>query len=775
LETFVLCPFRVGTLLWEAQPGQRSLTVIVKATFLLVPDGEAVPAPEQDPIGDDHHWEESALGSLHRPADLAPLKRRVDLSLVGHAFAPGGEPVAGLTARLRVGDFVKTLEIKGDRLWTAGPNGLVVGAPIPFVQMPLRYERAPLSPDNPVGVDVDAPPSLGSPALANLDRVDGPRAAPIPTPSRASVPPGRSQAAPAPTVAAVGFGPITPTWRPRRKLLDEPGLFWAYGVSAAGGAAGPAPQGFNFEFFNSAPRDQQIDMLRAGAVIELDNLSPTHPHLTTQLPAIRPQVFRIDPRTGRSEEIILRCDTLWIDTDRGVAVLTFRGLHDVGAGTDESVGKLLIAADPQGKKLRGDRVEQLLREQSPGALGPARASATAQVADPLGLRYDAVKSPREGAAAAPPPEAAAGPAKHDPTQRFDWQTSFPASDAAAPLPRNEEAIRDHTRDISQLPRRAPLPFQGAPRSEVAAFASAPTMLAPKEIPLDLAPREAPVRPTEPPPPMVAAATDPPAPIETLPPPPMVAAATDPPAPIETLPPPPMVAIATIPRAPDLAAPMTMRGIAPPLAVPAAPAVPDLGMKTLPFGLNALAGAPLALARPAEPAAPAPTPPAVKPIVPSAPSGSTRPLKTAPMEPDPAPETVPIERYAGISAALSRKGVDRGAVLRSHKLTIAGWGAIDRHWKRALAEQTDRGEKALLHAFDVAYVEAQGELHRPVGVREYARILIGLERGEVGRVLADLELQLSDLMRLQRVWSKRVAEAPDLAAELATALEEVRKV
>ena len=685
METFVLCPFRVGTLLWEAQPGQRSLTVIVKATFLLVPDGEAVPAPEQDPIGDDQHWEESALGSLLRPADLAPLKRRVDLSLVGHAFAPGGEPVAGLTARLRVGDFIKTLEIKGDRLWTADPTGLVVGAPIPFVQMPIRYERAPLSPDNPVGVDIDAPPQRGAPARANLDRVDGPRAPPIPTPARASAPPGRPGDAPSPPVAAVGFGPITPTWRPRRKLLDESGLFWAYGVSAANGAAGPAPQGFNFEFFNSAPRDQQIDMLRAGAKIELDHLSPTHPHLTTRLPAIRPQVFRIDPRNGRSEEIILRCDTLWIDTDRGVAVLTFRGLYDVGVGGDETIGKLLIAADPQGKKLRGDRVEQLLREQSPGALGPARTSTTAQVAVPLGLRYDAVKSPRSDAAPPPPDPVAPTPSteKQDPTQRFDWQSGFPRGDVAMPLPRNEEAMHDHTRDISQLPRRAPLPFQGAARSDVAAFVSAPTLLASEEISLDFPPRQATPRATEPPPPLTA--------------------------------PPPMVAIATIPPSP-----------------------------------------------------------AAKVIAPSAPTGSTTPRKTAPMEPDPAPESVPIERYADISAALSRKGVDRGAVLRAHKLTIAGWGGIDRHWKRALAEQTDRGEKSLLHAFDVAYVNAQGELNRPVGVREYARILIGLERGEVGRVLAALELQLSDLMRLQRVWSKRVAEAPDLAAELAQALEDTRK-
>ena len=742
METFALCPFRVGTLLWEALPGQLSLTVIVKATFLLVPGGEAVPAPEQDPIGDDQHWEESALGSLFRPDDLAPLKRRVDLALVGHAYAPKGERVAELTARLRVGDFFKTLEIKGDRLWIEGPEGLVPGAPIPFEQMPLRYERAPLGPDNPVGVDEAALPVLGAPALANLERADGPRLAPIVATTRSSSPTGRSSFPPAPPPAiATGFGPIAPTWRPRRKLLDEAGLFWAYGVAAASSGIGPAPAGFNFEFFNTSPRDQQIDMLRAGAVIELENLNRSHPRLTTQLPAIRPQVFRIDPKSGRSEEIILRCDTLWIDTDRGVAVLTFRGLYDVGAGSEDTLGKLVIAADPQGKKLRFDRVEQMLREQRPGSLGPARpASATASSNDPLALRYDTVKAARTAAAPPAPSPIAETKAKVEPTQRFDWQTGFAPEGAAPPLPHHAEEHHDRTRDISQMPRRkAPLPFQGqgqAPDSsreqlaDIVAFVSAPTVLAPKEVPLP-----------------------PSAPAPVLP------------------PPPPLIAITTAPAAPtpELEPPMTLRGIAPPAAVPI-PLSPELATKTIPFGLDGLAGAVRA-----ESNAPAraPEPPAPKPAVPSALPVSTQRSLALAIEPDPAPESVSIELYATLSAALARKGVDRGAVLRAHKLSIAGWGAIDRHWKRCLAESTTRGEKSLLHAFDIAYVTAQSELHRPVGVREYARILIGLERGEVAQVLADLELQLSDLMRLQRVWNKRVADDQALAAELSEILEELR--
>jgi hypothetical protein len=144
------------------------------------------------------------------------------------------------------------------------------------------------------------------------------------------------------------------------------------------------------------------------------------------------------------------------------------------------------------------------------------------------------------------------------------------------------------------------------------------------------------------------------------------------------------------------------------------------------------------------------------------------------ESDQDPAQVPIERYATVSAELAQKGADRGVVLRGHRFTVAAWAAVDRHWTRAIAEQTERGERALLSAFDAAYVASQERLRRPIGVHEYARILVGLERGEVGRVLAELELQLSDLMRLQRVWTKKLAETPRLAAELQQATEDARR-
>jgi hypothetical protein len=769
LEIYALCPFRVGTLLWEAQPGQLSLTVTVKATFRLVPGGEATVAPEQDDLGDDRHWDDDARASLFQPGDLVPLKRRVDVVLVGHAYAPGGTPTRSMVARLRFGDIDKSIQVTGDRLWTQGAGGLVAGAPIPFVRMPLQYERAALAPDNPVGLAVDGAPQLGTHALPNLERLDDA---------------GR------PTPGAAGFGPIASTWRARRKLVDEAALFWAYGASMRKRSMGPAPAGFDFEFFNAAPREQQLDLFRSGLAIELQNMRPAHPLLTTQLPAMKPQVFRVHPRTGRVEEIALRCDTLWIDTDRAVVALAFRGLTDLGGADERAAGKLVVVADPQGKKLRFDKVEKQLLEEHPGAFAASRpaSSVGSPDLDPLALRYDSVKPSRPATSSSaslprppssavaeppPPPPAPPGPHAAEPTQRFDLMSGFhteaPAVTMRAP---HEEEIRDRTRDVAQHPRHATpaLPFQVNPYAPAASVAApaAPATLPPP-------PSRPPAALTLPSPGALLGKLDlgPPAPQPRTEPPPR------PPAPATT-PPPRMPAPAPLPM--DLAPPRAAPTIVSPAMLAAIAAAS-------PIAAPPISAAPPIVAPPSGSPQFIPTPtllgpgavrdPASAPARSSAPSASSAisaapPTPAKEPEPEPGPENVTLSRYAAISAELAQKGVDRGSVLRHNKLSIGGWGAVDRHWKRAIAEQTERGERGMLNAFDTAYVAAQERLRRPIGVPEYARILVGLERGEVGRVLADLELQLSDLMRLQRVWTKRVADVPALAAELARAVESARR-
>jgi uncharacterized protein YjbI with pentapeptide repeats len=120
--------------IWE-RGGVRRLTAIVSATFGFVHGGPArLLAPR--PIG---------------PDDEAPHLPGAGVVLSGHAIAPGGRPTARALARLALvrngARLDKTIHVVGDRTQEGG-------APLPFVQMPLVWERAfggRNHPDNPAG------------------------------------------------------------------------------------------------------------------------------------------------------------------------------------------------------------------------------------------------------------------------------------------------------------------------------------------------------------------------------------------------------------------------------------------------------------------------------------------------------------------------------------------------------------------------------------------------------------------------------------------------
>ncbi len=659
INVVTLAPFPAGALVWEAQPGQLSLTVIVKATFTLAP-GEAVVAPAQDPLGDERHWDDNGLASLHSPGDFAPSKRRVDVMLVGHAYAPEGAPATSLVARLGVGDRVKAVRVTGDRAWVVvGGGRLQAGPPAPFQKLPLRYERAALSADNPIGMDEHALSAMaapGVPALPNLEDVEGGEGVPC-------------------------FGPVAPTWRARRRLLDEAATLWAYGIArdprSLAPPVGPAPR-VDFAFFNAAPSDQQIDLLRPGTPVVLENLHPSHARLETRLPPIRPQVFRVPPPDvprARVEEIILRADTLWIDTDRGVAVVTWRGLTDVGSRAEE-IGQLVVTADLQGKKLRWEQVSKRLGERNAPTLRLRADGLTLEgdpdespPPDPLAVRYDAVKGQPapEGAAALPPsvPVPTGKPVRAEvddaPTDPIDL-SDVPTH--PGPLAREEALVQGGEDERTQaLPELSRPP----PRSK----------RAPVVVP---APKGAP---------------------------------------------PPV-------------------GAEPPSSRPAGTR-PMMAMGS-PLGRPSLGSA-----------VPSPVP---RPSPARGPGPALRKDLTA-------------QRCAEIAAALALQGADRAAVLRTHLLTEPAWAMVEQHWKKAIAREAETGGHATADLFDDSYVAALEKLRGPLGVADYARLLVRVEHGDAEPVLRELGLAQGELERLQRVWARRVAASAEVAAAFDRALSEAR--
>jgi len=331
VRTIVLCPFNAGTVLWQPHEGAWSLTVVVRGTFSLVNGREAVLADVQEPLGGDRYYDDNPRAALYAPSDLVPYKGRSDILLVGRAYAPDKQPVDALIARMSVAGLDKAIGVIGDRTWIEGPDALEPGAPTPFVSMPLRAERAARSPDNPVGFDLTHTPRAGALAIPNLEPIDDD---PLD---------GRS----------VGFGPISPRASTRRSLLRPEAWAWV-----EGGYRGPAPAGFDFAFFNAAPLDQQVKLLRQGEAIVLENLHHEYPRLETRIPFVRPKAFLTTEALQQASEIALRCDTLWIDTERALMTLTWRGLTELRAS--DAIDTVVIGAEPRGRELRFSHVQKLL-------------------------------------------------------------------------------------------------------------------------------------------------------------------------------------------------------------------------------------------------------------------------------------------------------------------------------------------------------------------------------------------------------------------------------
>ncbi|WP_437295963.1 DUF2169 family type VI secretion system accessory protein [Sorangium sp. So ce426] len=121
--------------------------------------------------------------------------------------------------------------------------------------------------------------------------------------------------------SVVNFRPVAPSSPLRAALLGRHAKAW----DPQTWNTRPLPDDFDGAFFNAAPVDQQIPELTGDEIIVLEHLSPVHPRLVTRLSRIVPRAS-VQRENKDLELVRLRCDTLSIDGDRGVASLVFRGL-----------------------------------------------------------------------------------------------------------------------------------------------------------------------------------------------------------------------------------------------------------------------------------------------------------------------------------------------------------------------------------------------------------------------------------------------------------------
>jgi len=258
----------------------KSWVVAIKATFDILPDGTTKVADKQEePLYGEEYLGEPGKSSIRYDADLVGPKKKTDVILNGHAYAPAGKPVTETTVTMKVHTITKQLRVFGDRRWERGVLGLSMAPPEPFEKMPLIYERAfggwDTKPEKPADQRLEARNPIGAGfAIAAEHLVDQPL--PNVEDPKHLISSWRDRPPPA------GFGVVASYWIPRLKYGGTYDDKWQKERLPL------LPEDFDERFFQSAPEDQQVPgFLRGGEQVELTNLSPEG-QLKFRLPRIYP-------------------------------------------------------------------------------------------------------------------------------------------------------------------------------------------------------------------------------------------------------------------------------------------------------------------------------------------------------------------------------------------------------------------------------------------------------------------------------------------------------
>jgi hypothetical protein len=331
----------------------------------------------------DEYEAETGISSVKWESDLAPFKPKCDVLVRATAHAPHGVPAQSWPVRLRVFDgetmvVDKGLRANGPRVFNKGWRGWRLGSSDAVSHVPVRWEyayggssRVIAAPDapgvppeqelnevcfaNPLGCGwvekrffaratsdmvmssavVSSIPERQSklteiPApqiepwdnpIASLDIAEHPE---LPLDARQM-----KEVVAAYASQPAGLGVIGRSWTPR---LQHAGTFdeawretrWPY-----------LPQDFDFQYWNSAPVDQQIPWPRPGLAFELANLAlpeqTNNGFLRVRLPGHRALVA-LRFANGAIAPLPMKVDTVLIDTEDMKISVTWRAVFPMQPG-----------------------------------------------------------------------------------------------------------------------------------------------------------------------------------------------------------------------------------------------------------------------------------------------------------------------------------------------------------------------------------------------------------------------------------------------------------
>jgi hypothetical protein len=248
--------------------GRELLVVVIKGTFRLPKPGEDVRLHEQQLplIMADTFTGAPGFSAPYYEVDFAPRKHRCDVLLQGSAHAPQGQPTTRVAVGLRLGSWMKTFAVVGDRHWQAGLGPVTASAPEPFTVKPINYDLAFGGTDmhhaDPArhAAFMRNPAGRGFHHHLTSEWVDG---SPLPNTEELN----RPVDVPGGDFIPMAFGPIGRGWEPRfryagtydREWLDQHFPF--------------LPPDFDEQYYQAAPLDQQLPIPVGGVEVSLVNLT----------------------------------------------------------------------------------------------------------------------------------------------------------------------------------------------------------------------------------------------------------------------------------------------------------------------------------------------------------------------------------------------------------------------------------------------------------------------------------------------------------------------
>src|SRR5438067_7421456 len=122
----------------------------------------------------------------------------------------------------------------------------------------------------------------------------------------------------------------------------------------------------------------------------------------------------------------------------------------------------------------------------------------------------------------------------------------------------------------------------------------------------------------------------------------------------------------------------------------------------------------------------------------------------------------------LSARLSEEGVDRDALLAEHGLDELRWSMIEDHWQAVLSTAMDldvetHGIPEIISRYSAASARAQEERASSVlSIDHFAEATRRISRShDVQKTLTDMGLTLSQFLKANLHWTKRMLESPEL--------------